>query len=115
MKKIAFFTLLLPFTATANPFDCKTEFEWLKTTFENNDAGFEYAVSTKGESSYKSHNAAYLSAVKNSGSATECHQYLKGWLSFFRDGHIHIGINTDGEEVQNKTSKIHEFNELAFS
>ncbi|WP_394225411.1 S41 family peptidase [Pseudoalteromonas spongiae] len=115
MKKIAFCTFLLPFTAIANPFDCKSEFEWLKTTFENNDAGFEYAVSTKGESSYKSHNAEYLNAVKKSGSVTECHQHLKGWLSFFRDGHIHIGLNTDGEEVQNKTSKIHEFNELAFS
>jgi len=39
-EKIALFTLLFPFASIANPFDCKTEFEWLKTTFENNDAGF---------------------------------------------------------------------------
>ena len=39
-EKIALFTLLFPFAPIANPFDCKTEFEWLKTTFENNDAGF---------------------------------------------------------------------------
>lgn len=115
MKKLAFLTLLFPFTTSANSFDCKTEFEWLKTTFENNDAGFEYAVSTKGKNSYESHNAEYLSTVKNSGTATECHQQLQGWLSFFRDGHIGIGLNTNGEDAQSHTSKIHEFNEEAFS
>lgn len=115
MKKHALFTLILPFTAIANTFDCTTEFEWLKTTFENNDAGFEYAVSTKGETSYESHNAKYRSAVKSSGSATECHQQLQGWLSFFRDGYIGIGLNTNDEDAQSDMSKIHEFNELAFS
>lgn len=115
MKKLAFITLLLPLTAMANTLDCKSEFEWLKTTFENNDAGFEYAISTKGENSYKSHNTEYLNAVKNSRSVTECHQQLQGWLSFFRDGHIGIGLNLDHESLENKTSAIHEFNELAFS
>ena len=50
--------------SVANSVNCSDEFTWLKTTFESNDAGFRYAVSKKGASTYESHNASTAESVK---------------------------------------------------
>ena len=56
MKKtrlVGLFLLLLAakFPSTAQDFNCLAEWQWLKTTFEDNDAGFSRKLEEKGESS----------------------------------------------------------------
>ncbi len=97
MRKINILIALL-FLTTSISFgqncDCKSNFEWVKKTFEENDAGFQYALDIKGKQAYESHNKLFAKKVKNSKQLGECTQLLNEWLTFFRPGHIGIvGLN----------------------
>ena len=70
--------------------NCETNFNWLKKTFEENDAGYEYVINNKGESAYIAHNKTYRNNLKNISSYWECSNLLYDWLSFFRSGHISL-------------------------
>jgi hypothetical protein len=82
--------LLLAFTGKAQDCDCEKNFAWVKTTFEENDAGFRYAVEAKGEQAYQDHNKRMLEKVKAAKTISECTPVLYEWLTFFRSGHIAI-------------------------
>ncbi|MDR2233055.1 MAG: S41 family peptidase [Tannerella sp.] len=75
-----------------------SDFEWLKKTFEENDAGFQYMIDKKGHVAYSIHNQDILEKVKVAETPTECTRLLHEWLSFFRSGHI--GIESLGNEQQ---------------
>lgn len=68
----------------------ESNFEWLKKTFEENDAGFQYIIDKKGESAYNIHNQMILEKVREAKSSVECTQLFYQWLKFFRSGHIGI-------------------------
>ena len=70
--------------------DCESNFEWVKKTFEENDAGFEYALKTKGTQAYEDHNNRILEKIKSANTIIECVPVLYEWLTFFRSGHISI-------------------------
>lgn len=76
--------------------DCAANFAWTKKTFEENDAGFRYALEQKGEAAYAAHNAAFLKRVKKIRTKVECTQALYEWLTFFRNGHLGIRMLGDG-------------------
>lgn len=76
--------------------NCETSFLWMKKTFEENDAGFQYILSKKGKDAYELHNKTYLEKVKNLTNNKECAIILDKWLRFFRQGHI--GINYLGKD-----------------
>jgi len=84
---ILFFTTISSF---AQDCDCKTNYLWVKKTFEENDAGFQYALKSKGEQAYEDHNKRTLEKVQNAKKLTECTAILYEWLKFFRLGHIAI-------------------------
>jgi len=44
--------------------NCVSNFEWLKNTFEKNDAGFQYVIDIKGKQDYLNHNTLYFQKVK---------------------------------------------------
>jgi hypothetical protein len=67
---------------------CEESFEWLRSTFETNDAGFGYIVERKGHAAYDLHNRMMLEKVSAAQNWTECRVLLTEWLSFFRRGHI---------------------------
>lgn len=91
MKQIVFIlTLLLPFINQAQNCNCESNFNWLKQTFEENDAGFQYALEIKGKQAYASHNESFLQKVKSIENSLECTQTLFEWMTFFRSGHIGI-------------------------
>ncbi len=90
IKKIALFILLLPLANFGQDCDCTSNFNWVKTTFEENDAGFAYAVENKGKSAYESHNELFLKRAKEHTDPLECNGMLYEWLTFFRSGHIAI-------------------------
>ncbi len=92
--KTFYLTLILTFfTATwtlAQDCDCVSNFEWVKKTFEENDAGFQYALNIKGEQAYADHNIRILEKVTSAGTLADCIPVFHEWLGFFRSGHIAI-------------------------
>ncbi|MFZ9388085.1 MAG: S41 family peptidase [Chitinophagaceae bacterium] len=83
--------------------DCETNFNWVKTTFENNDAGFQYAIDIKGKPAYESHNKIYAQKAKQVNDAIACQKILREWLAFFRAGHL--GIIPAEQQNPSQTSK----------
>ncbi len=91
MKKIKLVLvsfLLIPAFAVAQPCDCNKNFEWLKKTFEENDAGFLYALQQKGRQAYEDHNKRIAEKIKSAKTLNECTPLLSEWLRFFRSGHV---------------------------
>ena len=76
---------------------CWSNYEWTKKTFEENDAGFAYALESKGEATYQQHNEAFEERLKQISDPSECAQTLYEWLTFFRSGHIGIQMLGGGQ------------------
>jgi hypothetical protein len=70
--------------------DCTANFNWAKKTFEDNDAGFQYALDRKGQNAYDSHNQLFKNKVKTIDNAIDCSALILEWLRFFRSGHIAV-------------------------
>ncbi|HFK5569469.1 TPA: S41 family peptidase [Elizabethkingia meningoseptica] len=73
--------------------NCEQNFQWVKKTFEENDAGFQYALEQKGKDAYQANNERILIKVKKAKTLNECTPVLYEWLTFFRSGHINIRTN----------------------
>lgn len=110
MKRIALSVLvtLIFGIVSAQDCNCESNFEWVKKTFEENDAGFEYALSKKGERAYQDHNNRISEKIKNTENFTECGPILFEWLEFFRSGHIAIRLS---EQTQNQSLPQNTFNQ----
>ncbi|MFT4204312.1 MAG: S41 family peptidase [Chitinophagaceae bacterium] len=96
MTKRNLILIIILFTTTfsfAQNCDCKTNFEWVKKTFEENDAGFQYALKVKGEQAYADHNKRISDKVQDAKTLTDCASILNEWSKFFRSGHFGIDIN----------------------
>lgn len=101
-------TLFLVFIASstfgfAQNCTCESNFQWVKKTFEENDAGFQYVIDKKGNSAYQAHNTDFLNKIKNVKSDTECTQTIYDWMKFFRPGHLSIS-RIDNKTPQNPSS-----------
>ena len=96
--------VMLAYTAQGQTCTCESNFEWVKKTFEENDAGFQYIIDKKGQAAYKIHNQLMLEKIKKAETLTECTKLLLDWLKFFRSGHI--GITTTINTSVTETYKI---------
>lgn len=108
MKKRNLFLIISLFTTThsfAQNCDCLANYEWVKKTFEENDAGFQYVLKTKGEQSYADHNKRILEKAQNAKTLTECTPILYEWLEFFRTGHIAIQLNEQSQQTNSIKSE----------
>ncbi|MGM0635859.1 MAG: S41 family peptidase [Bacteroidota bacterium] len=95
-SKITLFAVffLLSVNVFASDCDCSKHYQWVKTTFEQNDAGFTYAIQKKGKDSYQQHNQKIANKVEHIEEQEECIQALNEWLAFFRTGqHEVVEIN----------------------
>jgi len=92
MRFLLFITLFVVLTHSAfgQTCNCESNFEWVKKTFEENDAGFQSIIDKKGQAAYDKHNQIVLEKIKNAKTSTECTELLYEWLKFFRLGHIAI-------------------------
>jgi hypothetical protein len=82
--------------------NCSSDFQWLKKTFEENDAGFKYHLSIKGRDFYDYHNKAILEKINNVKTDNNCLPILQEWLRFFRKGHLYIrSIGTNNGTSKN--------------
>ena len=114
MKRFAIFPLFASFCSFGSTFQCESEFAWLKSTFENNDAGFQYSVEKKGQDLYSAHNNAILARVQSAKNEAQCQTVLSDWLTFFRKGHVGLVLNTNGSEETVRESVVHDFDLSAF-
>lgn len=97
-------TLFLIFiTSTSFSFaqncNCESNYQWVKKTFEENDAGYQYVIDKKGLPAYQAHNDDFLKRIKNAKSDTECYQTIYDWLKFFRSGHFSVS------KIENKATE----------
>ena len=98
---VMFFTFSV--MASAQNCDCENNFAWLKKTFEENDAGAQYAINKKGQAAYDIHNQLISEKIKSATDIYDCRNILNEWLRFFRSGHLGIGILPEAiKETQNE-------------
>jgi C-terminal processing protease CtpA/Prc len=112
-KRNFILVILLITTATAlyaQNCDCKSNYEWVKKTFEENDAGFQYILKTKGEQSYTDHNKRISDKIQKSKTLADCTPVLYEWLKFFRSGHISIQL-TEQSQKPNATKLEKQFSD----
>ena len=95
---LSFFISTLSYGQNCN---CQKNFEWVKKTFEENDAGFQYVIDKKGKQAYANHNSVYLQKVKSAQTTLECTKVLYEWMTFFRTGHLGIGIIEKADKTSN--------------
>ena len=70
------------------------KFQWVKQTFEDNDAGFQIILERKGQSAYDTHNQMITQRIKSAQDLNECVTILRDWLRFFDNKHTGIGLLT---------------------
>ncbi|RFM31126.1 S41 family peptidase [Chitinophaga silvisoli] len=80
--------VLIAAGAYAQQCNCKTSFEWVRKTFEENDAGYAHILKQKGQDAYNMHNQLTLDRVKNTTNLDSCIGYLQDWVRFFRTDHF---------------------------
>lgn len=108
MKHFSLIFVAILFSATitfSQKCDCKKNFEWVKKTFEENDAGFEYVLSQKGKQAYEAHNKLIANKLKSVQKLNDCTPILYEWLSFFRSGHVAIQLNEQNQIQNNVPAK----------
>lgn len=116
MKKILFLTILF-FTINtlfAQKCNCKQEFEWIKTTFEQNDAGFQYVIDKKGKPEYENFNIRIHNQLDTITNPIKCNDILSEWAKFFRNGHLNISAKTPENTNQPATSEKVNFTKSDF-
>lgn len=70
--------------------NCEQNFNWVKKTFEENDAGYQDIIELKGKQAYTSHTDFYIQKIKSAKTTTECASLMNDWIKFFRKGHIGV-------------------------
>lgn len=100
---LTFFTQLNLQAQTCN---CKSNFEWVKTTFEQNDAGFDYVVQLKGLAEYQKHSELFAAKTATITDMVTCTEEIYNWLKFFRKGHIAIELSTQPKTTTSKPVPI---------
>jgi hypothetical protein len=65
-------------------------FVWLRKSFEENDAGYFYAVKKNGKAAYLRHCRKHRAKAAKAANLTEAIGVYRDWLKFFRKSHIGI-------------------------
>ena len=81
--------------------NCEKNFQWVKKTFEINDAGYLKTIELKGKQTYISHTSSYMQKIKSAKTITECASVINEWIKFFRKGHI--GVFPADDQDKNDT------------
>jgi hypothetical protein len=107
---ISLFGLNFGYGQTCN---CKLNFEWMKKTFEENDAGFQYVIDIKGKQAYEYHNKLILEKVEKAKTYGECQQVLNDWLHFFRRFHINISLSDSVRKISDSIERVNLFKSVS--
>ena len=99
-------TLFISTLSFGQECDCSSNFKWLKKTFEQNDAGYQYAIDNKGLQAYKNHSKQYLKDATLINTKDECATLMREWTMFFRSNHVSIRVKQN--ENKNSTNNTNE-------
>ncbi|MCC9065232.1 S41 family peptidase [Flavobacterium piscisymbiosum] len=99
-KTVIFLFLIISFNTFAQKCSCQDNFAWLKQTFEENDAGFQFVIDKKGLKEYQNHNEIFSKKIKNIKDANDCQKALSEWLLFFRKSHLSLVVNQDQQKKE---------------
>jgi len=83
---------------------CPTTFNWMVTTFEENDAGFQLVVDRKGTAEYAKHTEDLRKRAQQCNDVMACTEVMNEWLQWFRRGHIGIGPTEQGQAAMQPTA-----------
>ena len=99
MKKIilSLVTLTLLSQAFSQTCNCLQEYQWIKKTFEDNDAGYPYYIQKYGATAIQANNIKWEKEFVATTDITKCQTSLNNWIKFYRKGHIGIGL---GEQIK---------------
>lgn len=101
LKKILpLFPLFLITNVQAQTCNCKESYQWVKKTFEENDAGYAYILKTKGQQAYELHNGLTLKKVEKITQLDDCLEELKNWVRFFRTDHFRFTKTKEATSAQ---------------
>ena len=104
-KLLALLTFVVAIPINAQDCNCKTAFAWVKQTFEENDAGFQFVINRKGEQAYAIHNQLIAERIKTARNNQECADIITDWLHFFREVHLGVRVLRD-DVVEESTNEI---------
>lgn len=82
--------IMVNYSSYCQDCNCMTNFKWLKSNFEENDAGFKYILASKGTAAYAFHNKLIEDKIGAAKTQAECLSAMREWLRFFRKGHVYI-------------------------
>lgn len=106
-KVLLFVLIIVSYNSYAQKCSCEDNFYWLKKTFEENDAGFQYVIDKKGAVEYKNHSDFFIKKVKKIKDLSECREVLFDWLLFFRPSHLSLSINQENiKKPDSKTNSV---------
>ncbi len=101
MKKYLILLLCLNFIfAKAQDCNCKMAFAELVEVAENDYAGFDYKMKTKGSKAYKKIKRSTFRKAKKAKDLKTCEQVFINYINFFTDKHLNI-ITSDFNEHLN--------------
>lgn len=108
IKTLIFIFVIASTWSFAQNCNCESNYQWVKKTFEENDAGYQYIIDKKGVAAYQAHNNEFLNKIRSAKSETECNQTIYDWLKFFRSGHFSISKigNTNAEMKKQPDEKV---------
>jgi len=78
--------------------NCGVAFKWMKTAFEENDAGFKYILDQKGNEAYEAHNKLFEKRIDHISNSDSCVFAIRQWAKFFRVGHFGFIVNQTVDE-----------------
>lgn len=94
MKHLTFlpyiFSLITLVSCQSQQSEYVEKFDWMVTTFQENDAGYPFYVEAIGEDELDRHLKEYRKKVKEAGSEQELVVLMNEWLYYFRKGHIGV-------------------------
>src|ERR1700741_2720954 len=102
MRKFLFFLicLVVSFQGFSQDCNCPQSLEWMISTFEKKDAGFEYVIDKKGKEEYDKHVASTKEKAKTALTIEDCRGVLFNWLRYFRPGHIGIVVKEEKKAAE---------------
>lgn len=82
-------------TVKASIDDCDwlSNYHWIKKTFEENDAGYQWVIEEKGLAAYQHFCDSIEEEIRNAKDIYECNKILNDWGKFFRKGHFNVQLN----------------------
>ena len=83
--------------------NCKEEYEWVKKTFVENDAGYSYYLEKYGQQAIDFNNEKWEKEIINAKDIWQCSDLLNAWIRFYRKGHLTVAM---ADQIKARPSDI---------